>query len=125
MYSIIIKGLSGEAENLHLVHSIDYIECQDDFTDYLDDDLLGIGLIEGYMSFELVDDKLYTITEYTSTHELTKKQLDLLADYTQGQWSDGIGEGFEQQPCYEEDDKEVYISPWYYGQEVTINQVKQ
>ncbi len=125
MFKITIKGLSGKTENLHLVDSIDYINYQSNFTDYLDDDLLNIGLKEGYMSFKFIDDKLYTITRYTSTHKLTKEQLDLLADYTQGQWSDGIGEGFEQFPCYINDEEEVYISPWYFGQEVTIIQVEE
>jgi hypothetical protein len=45
--------------------------------------------------------------------ELTDEEIDRLLDYTQGQWSDGIGEGFEQFPCHHEGRKEIYLSPWY------------
>lgn len=44
--------------------------------------------------------------------------LEELKDYTQGQWSDGIGEGFEQFSYKEIDGEEIYISPWYHGQKI-------
>lgn len=41
-------------------------------------------------------------------------------EYTQGQWSDGIGEGFEQSPVpVGPGGGEYYISPWHRGQVLT------
>jgi hypothetical protein len=75
-----------------------------------------------YFSFE--NEKLWTITQYFSNRELSNEELEILSDYTQGQWSDGIGEGFEQQPCfYDDNEEEVYISPWDINQEVEITQI--
>lgn len=39
--------------------------------------------------------------------------IDELVSYTRGQLSDGIGEGFEQNPCYCTDTHDYYISPGY------------
>lgn len=47
---------------------------------------------------------------------LTNGEMDILIDYTQGQLSDGIGEGFEQTPCAVINGEEIYLSPWYRGQ---------
>ena len=38
--------------------------------------------------------ELWCITEYRSTRRLNDEELALLAGYTEGQWSDGIGENF-------------------------------
>lgn len=46
------------------------------------------------MDFRFEDGKLWTYTVYETTKKLTKKDLKELGEYTQGQWSDGIGEGF-------------------------------
>ena len=62
------------------------------------------------MSFELIDEEIWTITKYLSPEELTEEELEILGDYTQGQWSDGIGEGFEQNPIMEYEGEEVYLS---------------
>ena len=75
------------------------------------------------MHFKLENGKLYTYTVYHSDRELTEEELKQLMDYTQGQWSDGIGEGFEQFPIMEDDEgEEVYISPWFPGQNIKIYQ---
>ncbi len=118
MTKVIIKALSGKtnAENLKI---LDGIECQDDFVEYLDEDFAS-KLGSGYMSFKLEDGKLYTLTEYSVKETLTQEELDKLADYTQGQWSDGIGEGFEQFGCAEENGEEVFVSPWYSDQKLKI-----
>jgi hypothetical protein len=39
--------------------------------------------------------QLWVVTEYSSKRELSPTELEFLADYTTGQWSDGIGENFE------------------------------
>ena len=96
---------------------LDGVDCGDCFTDYMDvrrvsarNDLSG-----GYMHFEYKDGKLWTITEYEAKRVLNDQELEELQGYTQGQWSDGIGEGFEQHPCNSDED---YISPWFHGQEL-------
>lgn len=126
MGKVIIKGLAGDVhceENESVdVSLIDGIDCQDDFVDYMDDDFRD-KLNSGYMDFRLEDGKLYTYTVYDTNEELTEDELEKLGDYTQGQWSDGIGEGFEQFPCtYDDNDHDVFVSPWYYGQVLEIKQ---
>jgi hypothetical protein len=123
MYEIVIKGKSGEIfpENVN-INKLDGIDCQDEFVEYFDGDTKG-KLESGYMDFKVENNELWTITTYTSNEELTEDELKELGDYTQGQWSDGIGEGFEQQPCsYTDDDEEIFISPWSMGQELIIEQ---
>ncbi len=53
---------------------------------------------------------------------LVTDELEILPDYTQGQWSDGIGEGFEQSPCAEENGEEIFVSPWFRGQKAVAIQ---
>lgn len=124
MYKIIIKGdADTEYPNLSKLNGI---SCEDNFAEYFDDDFSFIDNInEGYLKFEYNKDenKLYSITEYFSNRELSNDELEILKDYTQGQWSDGIGEGFEQIECFTDDDEnEVYISPWHRDQIITITQ---
>jgi hypothetical protein len=123
MYKITIKGeAKTDYDNLL---ELDGVDCQDDFAEYFDSDFSFKDDIEsGYMYFSFENEKLWTITEYFSNRELSNEELEILSDYTQGQWSDGIGEGFEQQPCfYDDNDEEVYISPWNRNQEVEITQI--
>jgi hypothetical protein len=133
MNKITLKGLAGaascgddELKNEYL-YILDGIECQEEFSEYFDDDesLMNKGVTNGYMRFEFNenDKRLYVIVEYDSQEELTENELDILIDYTQGELSDGIGEVFEQTPCADDDnDNEIYVSPWYYGQELTATQ---
>lgn len=124
MYKIIIKGeAKTDYPNLK---TLDGIDCQDEFTEYFDDNFtFKDSVTNGYLRFKFENNKLWAITEYDSDRELTPEELDGLADYTQGQWSDGIGEGFEQNPCmYDEDENEVCISPWYFGQKLIVTQEK-
>lgn len=119
---ITIKALSGEtnAENINI---LDGIDCQDDFVEYMDEeDYPFVSKLEcGYMSFKVEDGKLYTLTEYDLREGaiLSGEEITKLIDYTQGQWSDGVGEGFEQEPCAEENDEDIYVSPWYKNQVAT------
>ena len=138
MYQITIKGLSGksykeayndqddEDESYDLtpgeIKKILPLKIPDEFVEYSD---LNIkGLLNGYTHFELIDDELWSVCIYKSKVELTEDQLQALAEETQGQWSDGIGEGFEQYPCAKIGKYEVFISPWYFGQELIIEQTK-
>lgn len=129
MYKITVKG-EAQTDYPHLeeLHGID---CQDNFSEYFDDRYLHYDSIMekelsgGYMEFRFEDGKLWTYTIYHTEEELTKEELDTLLDYTRGQWSDGIGEGFEQEPCYyDKKGNEIYISPWFSGQKATIEQHK-
>ena len=118
----------GEANTDYLyLEELDGIDCQDNFAEYFDEEHTFKENIEsGYMDFKFKDGKLLTYTTYHSNRELTETELEDLIEYTQGQWSDGIGEGFEQHPCfYAENGEEVFISPWFFGQEITVKQEKQ
>lgn len=125
MYKIRLKGLAGET-NAQDLSILDGIDCQDEFSDYFDEDFLNDKVKWGYMHFEYnsKEKELYTIVDYSSKEELNEEEMKMLIDYTQGQLSDGIGEGFEQFSCTEEDDEEIFISPWFYGQVLTATQEK-
>ena len=118
MTKVTIKALSGET-NAENISTLNGVECQDDFVESFEEDFAH-KLKSGYMSFRVEGGKLYTITEYELNEPLVADELEILADYTQGQWSDGIGEGFEQFPCAEENRKEIFVSPWYRGQKATV-----
>lgn len=119
---IIIKGeAETDYENISVLSGID---CQDNFADYFDRSASYADAIkDGYMHFTVEDGKLMTVTEYISNRKLSDDELKELGRYTQGQWSDGIGEGFEQNECMIDDDgEEVFISPWFHGQTLQITQ---
>ena len=120
MYKIIIKG---EAKtDFKDLRKLDGIVCQDDFVEYLDKPL-SLKLDNGYLRFEYTGGKLYSVVEYEAFEKLSEQELQELKSYTSGQLSDGIGEGFEQEPCYYSDDnEEVFISPWFYRQLLEITQ---
>ncbi len=102
-----------------------------EFTQYMHDDLKEMlpSLSSGYMSFtyEKVEDHLLETLVVKTTYEndklLSDQELKHLVEYTQGQWSDGIGESFEQEVwCEIAHGIGVYISPWFYGQKVITKQ---
>lgn len=125
-YLITIKGES--KTSYKDLKQLDGIDCQDTFSEYFDDDFTFKDNVEGgymYFKYDSDLDKLFTITVYNSDRELSKEELDILEDYTTGQWSDGIGEGFEQEPIsFSYDEEEIYISPWFPGQETIVTQQK-
>lgn len=103
------------------------------FTDYVNRqfDKFPECVTGGYMHFEYSkrNETLHVITEYETTRKLTKEEEQQVIDYTQGQWSDGIGEGFEQQEFagqispfahYGKEETIYNPSPWHNGQRVTI-----
>lgn len=122
-YKIIVSGIARtDYENLKDLHGI---YCQQCFSEYFHDETFHQkGISGGFMHFEFNadDGKLYTITEYDAEKKLAAADLEKLRAYTVGQWSDGIGEGFEQFPCRVINGEEIYLSPWYYGQVATITQ---
>jgi hypothetical protein len=70
------------------------------FTDYLggpeEEDVLAAALESGgILRFGYDGGELLTATtEYLSRRPLTDAEMQLLVDYTMGQWSDGIGENW-------------------------------
>jgi hypothetical protein len=96
----------------------------DEFSQWLNhgDDLSLVGLVRsGWMHFEYdaESEQLITVTRYAVNRELTGRELGLLMSYTQGQWSDGIGEGYEQRAVRDG----YYISPWHYKQELSYQYI--
>jgi hypothetical protein len=138
MYKIIIKGLAGHtnAVDKSILHGV---SCEDDFSEYFgpvwhggdggveslnEQCLIDKGVKGGHMSFkyDIGENKIYVLVSYTAKEKLDDWEMGILIDYTQGQMSDGIGEGFEQYPCTYKGDEEIYISPWYPGQILTGTQ---
>ena len=125
---LILKAVSQKYGSM-----FDGLECDDAvFCDYVNRkfDKFPECVTGGYMRFEYNKklETLYVITEY-ETRKLTKEEEQQVIDYTQGQWSDGIGEGFEQQVFSGEEnwddpdnDKNVIYNPsaWHNGQRVTV-----
>lgn len=97
---------------------------QDEFSDYFREGTWIKDVTGGTLTFKVEDGKLYAITVYESVRRLTNKELVELMDYTVGQWSDGIGEGFEQYPCRVDNGVDYFISPWHTKQKATITQKK-
>lgn len=65
------------------------------------------------VTWDLEDEQRWEVT-LVADHELPEEQLKLLSEWISGQNSDGIGEGFEQQPFaehenpdFEEDENEL------------------
>ena len=130
---LILKALSQKYGGM-----FDGLTCDDAvFCDYVNFkyDKFPRCVTGGYMRFEYNKrlESLYVITEYDTTRKLTKEEEQQVIDYTQGQWSDGIGEGFEQEifsgdiprlddPEYDKKMESVIYnpSPWHNGQRVTI-----
>jgi hypothetical protein len=63
---------------------------------YRDAMLYGV-VTEIWVGVKNIDGTLYSWTEVTANRELTEIEKDALLDYLTGQFSDGYGEGLEQQ----------------------------
>jgi len=90
-------------------------ECSTDFAEYYEGPL---KLESGFASFRYdpdMDDLLVETVYLIDGDTFEYNDLMDLVDYTQGQWSDGIGEGYEQYPAFG-CEGEVYISMWHRGQ---------
>jgi hypothetical protein len=109
----------GNAKKLYCV-GIKADDGLDEFVQWMHDKPLQSKLVDGWMHFESIEERLHTVTVYQvkDGEQLTENEIEELKRYTQGQWSDGIGEGFEQNAITNIDGDEVYLSPWYHGQKV-------
>lgn len=117
---IIITGTARtEHKNLE---DFDGISSSDLFSYYLRDEALKQKGVSGgrmYFEYNKVDRQLYTITAYESKHLLAEQELQRLVDYTLGQWCDGIGEEFQQNPCRYINNKPIYVCA---GEFLTVTQ---
>lgn len=84
---------------LRSLHGLAYTEER--FTDYLDGsgpekEVRNILERGGYLRFQYNSERneLECVTEYEAKRPLSEAELNLLVEYTTGQWSDGIGENF-------------------------------
>ncbi|MDB5292406.1 MAG: hypothetical protein JWL69_3647 [Phycisphaerales bacterium] len=93
-------------------------------SNYLDNDLLEIGLAGGSLRISYVTgrDELRVVTEYESPCELSAEELRKLVEDTKGQWSDGIGEG-----CFDDFEREsgvhIDMAPLGMNQDVRVEQI--
>jgi hypothetical protein len=101
---------------------------RDNLAEYLDENGSLYGIVTDIrVGIERVceDDKnaLYSRTEITSTQELSEAQKAELLEYLTGQFSDGYGEGLEQQEFdrgieieeseeWDEEEQEIYMSEY-------------
>ncbi|MCW3095825.1 MAG: hypothetical protein JWL77_1443 [Chthonomonadaceae bacterium] len=131
MHSIVVRGEAkafleiGDADDDWIDipgEELSGVTCDQKFAEYLYDDLANIGLSGGVMRFEFTEGQLWTITTYEAEFRLTEDQLRALAQWTEFQWIDGIGEEFEQFPCRSSSAGNYYISPSDPQQTVTIRQ---
>lgn len=123
-YEITVSGdNNSDYEDLELLAK-NTEDCHAEFSEYFDMDATYKDVvIGGYMDFQFEDGKFKTETYYESNRRLTDTELEHLKEYTVGQWSDGIGEGYEQEPAFIDDEgEEVYVNPWHSKQVVTIKQ---
>jgi len=60
--------------------------------------LADLGVKDGYIRLEFSPEinGLIAVTEYTAPQRLAEADLALLAQYTVGQWADGVGSNFSQ-----------------------------
>lgn len=95
-------------------------KLEDNFVDYIGNELLRQKLLEGYMRLDIQDDELVAVIEYKAVKRLSKAELEELKEDTSGSLSDGLGEVLEQQLLY----NKYYVSTWTSNDNVTIKQTK-
>lgn len=93
-------------------------------SNYLDPELDDVGIEGGELRivFDPAKKRLRVVTEYRSPRQLEPAELAALVDQTQGQWSDGIGEG-----CFDEfaEQSGITIDPYPLDQATDDVQVEQ
>ena len=72
--------------------------------------LYGV-VTEIWVNVKNIDGKLYSWTEVTANRELSEMEKEALLDYLSGQFSDGYGEGLEQQEFTSYTDTDV-VEEW-------------
>ena len=88
-------------------------------TYYNKDDGLSEKLTSAVWSVELHGDKLFGRIDCSLKEALTAEETEALRDWLTGQSSDGLGEGFEQQPI-DTMDGELFVSFWNSGDDYAM-----
>ena len=81
---------------------------------YNKDDGVSEKLTSAVWSVELYGDRLFGRIDCSLKEALTAEETEALRDWITGQCSDGLGEGFEQQPI-DTMDGELFVSFWNSG----------
>lgn len=114
--STIVAAISAIDEDLVDYQSID----GDSMLDYFDEDEnLKNKMTSMKWGACVVDDKPYGYVEIGLTEPLTEKERRILSDWIEGQNSDGLGEGFEQQSI-DTPYGDIYVSMWSYDNDYKI-----
>ena len=88
-------------------------------TYYNKDDDVSEKLTSAVWSVELHGDKLFGRIDCSLKEALTAEETEALRDWLTGQCSDGLGEGFEQQPI-DTMDGELFVSFWNSGDDYAM-----
>ena len=88
-------------------------------TYYNKDDGVSEKLTSAVWSVELHGSRLFGRIDCSLKEPLTTEETERLREWITGQCSDGLGEGFEQQPIDTEDGK-LYVSFWHSGEDYAM-----
>ena len=88
-------------------------------TYYNEDDGVSEKLTSAVWSVELHGGRLFGRIDCSLTEALTVEETEALRDWLTGQCSDGLGEGFEQQPI-DTMDGELFVSFWNSGDDYAM-----
>ena len=88
-------------------------------TYYNQDDGVSEKLTSAVWSVELHGDRLFGRIDCSLKEALTAEETESLRDWLMGQCSDGLGEGFEQQPI-DTMDGELFVSFWNSGDDYAM-----
>ena len=86
---------------------------------YNEDDGVSEKLTSAVWSVELRGDRLFGRIDCSLKEALTTEETEALRDWLTGQCSDGLGEGFEQQPV-DTMDGELFVSFWNSGDDYAM-----
>ena len=86
---------------------------------YNGDDGIKEKLTSAVWSVELHGGRLFGRIDCSLKESLTTEETEHLREWITGQCSDGLGEGFEQQPIDTEDGK-LYVSFWHSGEDYAM-----
>ena len=88
-------------------------------TYYTKDDGVSEKLTSAVWSVEMHGDRLFGRIDCSLKEALTAEETEALRDWLTGQCSDGLGEGFEQQPI-DTMDGELFVSFWNSGDDYAM-----